>query len=37
MVIVLDGPDACGKSTLAEFLANKYGLTYEHMSSKNKM
>ena len=36
MVIVLDGPDACGKSTLAEFLANKYGLTYEHMSSKNK-
>jgi thymidylate synthase/deoxyadenosine/deoxycytidine kinase len=36
MNIVLSGMDACGKSTLANKLRNKYNMNYVHLTSKNR-
>lgn len=33
MNVIIEGPDACGKSTLAEKLVNKYGMHYVHFPS----
>ena len=36
MNIILSGMDACGKSTLANKLRDKFGMDYLHLTSKNR-